>query len=75
MLADFYNVEAADPDLADDYTANKAKYATTPAAMAGFQHLQDGPRAGYLNKDFASAKFDRRRSRRSPPARARSTRC
>ena len=39
VLADFYNVQAAVPNFAADYTANKAKYATSPAAMAGFQRL------------------------------------
>jgi raffinose/stachyose/melibiose transport system substrate-binding protein len=57
VLGDFHNVAAADPSFAADYTTNKAKYATTPAALAGFQHLQDVHDAGYENKDFASAKL------------------
>ena len=35
VLADFDNVLAEAPTFADDYTANKAKYATTPAAVRG----------------------------------------
>lgn len=58
VLADFYNVQAQVPNFAADYTANKAKYATTPAAMAGFQHQEDVFKAGYLNEDFGAAKFD-----------------
>lgn len=58
VLGDFYNVQAAVPSFADDYTAGTAKYATTPAAMAGFQHGEDVFKAGYLNEDFAAAKFD-----------------
>lgn len=58
VLADFYNVQAQVPNFAADYTANAAKYATTPAAMAGFQHLEDVFKAGYLNEDFGVAKFD-----------------
>lgn len=58
VLADFYNVQAAVPSFAADYTANKAKYATTPAAMAGFQHQEDVFKAGLLNEDFGAAKFD-----------------
>ncbi len=58
VLADFYNVQAIEPGFAADYTANKAKYATSPAAMAGFQHLEDVFKAGYLNEDFGVAKFD-----------------
>lgn len=58
VLGDFHNVAAADPHFATDYTKNKAKYATTPAALKGFQHLQQVFDAGYLNSDFASAKVD-----------------
>nr|WP_296071745.1 extracellular solute-binding protein [uncultured Actinoplanes sp.] len=57
VLGDFHNVLAADPQFAEKYTRNQAKYATTPAALAGFQHLQDVHAAGYENKDFASAKL------------------
>ncbi|WP_220092942.1 ABC transporter substrate-binding protein [Actinomyces sp. Z5] len=57
VLGDAANVLAADPDWAENYTANKAKYADEPA-FAGFQHLQDVYDAGYLNDDFASATYD-----------------
>ena len=36
-----YNVQAAVPSFAADYTAGTAKYATTPAAMKGFEGLVD----------------------------------
>ncbi|WP_062461377.1 ABC transporter substrate-binding protein [Demequina soli] len=55
VLGDFANVLAADPEWADKYTANEAKYADGSPAIDGFQHLQDVADAGYLNKDFASA--------------------
>jgi raffinose/stachyose/melibiose transport system substrate-binding protein len=58
VLADYFNVQAAVPTFAADYTANKAKYATTPAAMSGFQYLEDVFKGGYLNEDFGVAKFD-----------------
>ena len=57
ILGDYHNVEAAQPGWAEQYTRNQAKYATTPAAKAGFDHLQQVHDAGYLNKDFASAKL------------------
>jgi raffinose/stachyose/melibiose transport system substrate-binding protein len=57
VLGDFHNVAAAEPAFADDYTANKAKYATSPAALKGFEHLQEVHDQGYENKDFASAKL------------------
>jgi raffinose/stachyose/melibiose transport system substrate-binding protein len=58
VLADNYNVAQTDPNFAEDYTANKAKYATTPGAMAGFQHLQEGFEKGWYEKDFATTKFE-----------------
>ena len=58
VLADFYNVQAAEPNFAADYTANKAKYGTSASAMAGFQYLEDVFKGGYLNEDFGVAKFD-----------------
>ena len=73
VLADYYNVQAAVPDFAEKYTANQAKYATTPAALKGFQRQEEVFKAGYLNEDFAAAKFDdgaahgRHRRRRALP--------
>ncbi len=58
VLADNYNVAQADPTWAADYTANKAKYATTPGAMAGFNYLAEGFTKGWYQKDFATTKFD-----------------
>jgi raffinose/stachyose/melibiose transport system substrate-binding protein len=58
VLADFYNVAQADPNFAEDYTNNKAKFATTPAALAGFKHLQEGYEKGWYEPDFATTKFE-----------------
>ena len=55
VLADFHNVTSAQPDWAEKYTANQARYADEPA-LKSFQRLEDVYQAGYLNKDFASAK-------------------
>ncbi|WP_026459247.1 ABC transporter substrate-binding protein [Schaalia vaccimaxillae] len=57
VLGDAANVLAADPEWADKYTHNKAKYADEPA-LAGFQHMQDIFEAGYMNADYASATYD-----------------
>ena len=59
VLADQFNVQVADPGFAAKYTTNKAKIATTPAALVGWQHLQDLKKAGFLNKDYASATYDK----------------
>lgn len=58
VLADFYNVLAAHPDWAEQYTGNQAKYATTPEALAGFQRLQQGFEEGWWQEDFGSATYD-----------------
>ena len=58
VLADYFNVQSVEPDFAEAYTGNKAKYASTPAAMAGFERLQQVFESGYLNEDFGAASFD-----------------
>ena len=58
VLGDYHNVQQQVPDFAKQYTAGKDKYATTPAALAGFQHMQQVKDAGYFNKDFASASLN-----------------
>jgi raffinose/stachyose/melibiose transport system substrate-binding protein len=58
VLGDYHNVEAQVPDFAAKYTAGQNKYANTPAALAGFQHIEDVKDAGYFNKDYASAKLN-----------------
>ncbi|GAA2878325.1 hypothetical protein GCM10010517_40360 [Streptosporangium fragile] len=58
VLADFHNVRAAVPNFARDYTAGKAKFATTPAAAGGFRHLADVHAKDYLNEGFGSATLD-----------------
>ena len=57
VLADYFNVQAEVPDFADNYTANKAKYATTPAALRSFEKQQEVFEGGYLNADYAAATF------------------
>lgn len=57
VLADFHNVLTQNPDWAEEYTANEAKYVDEPA-FAGFRHLQEVADAGYLNSDFASIKME-----------------
>jgi ABC-type sugar transport system, periplasmic component len=56
VLADYYNVQAAAPNFAADYTANKAKYATTPAALRSFEKLEET--VGYYNKDLLATTYD-----------------
>ena len=58
VLGDYFNVQAVEPDFADRYTNNKAKFATSPTALKGFQKQEEVFKAGYLNKDFASAGYE-----------------
>jgi len=55
ILADFYNVNAILPDFAANYTANKAHYADTPAALKGFQRIAD--LKDLMNKDCTTTTF------------------
>lgn len=57
VLSDFYNVLAEEPDFAEKFTANEAKFATTPAALRGFEKLQEVAEAGYFNADFGAATY------------------
>jgi len=56
LLGDNYNVKAAYPNWPQDYTANRAKYATTPAALKGFQKTADV--RPYLNRDYLATSYD-----------------
>jgi raffinose/stachyose/melibiose transport system substrate-binding protein len=58
VLADYYNVAQAVPTFTEDYTNNKAKYATTPAALEGFKHMQEGFEKGWWQQDFATTTFE-----------------
>jgi len=57
VLADFFNVAQSNPNFAEEYTANQAKFATTPGAVDGFRHLQEGLQKGWYQQDFATAQF------------------
>jgi raffinose/stachyose/melibiose transport system substrate-binding protein len=57
VLGNNANVLAEDPDWADKYTGNKAKYADEPA-LAGFEHLEEVHEKDLLNEDYASATYD-----------------
>jgi raffinose/stachyose/melibiose transport system substrate-binding protein len=52
VLSDYFNVQAAEPDFAERYTNNQAKHATSPAALAGFLHTQEGFDKGWWQEDY-----------------------
>jgi raffinose/stachyose/melibiose transport system substrate-binding protein len=55
VLGDYYNVQLANPKFAEDYTANKVKYATDPDAVKGFQKLAEVKNKGWVNSGYGSA--------------------
>ncbi|WP_319519196.1 extracellular solute-binding protein [uncultured Martelella sp.] len=58
VLADYYNVQAENPDFAEKFTNNEAKFATTEAATKSFLRLQQGYESGYYNEDFGAASYN-----------------
>jgi raffinose/stachyose/melibiose transport system substrate-binding protein len=58
VLADYCNVQNQAPNFATDYTANKAKYASTPAAMEGFTYLQEGNQKGWYQQDYSTTTYE-----------------
>lgn len=56
VLADFYNVLAEEPNFPENYSANKANFAGTPAALRSFQKLAET--VGYYNEDLMATTFD-----------------
>lgn len=58
LLSDFYNVQKANPNFAKDYEANKAKYATDPAAFRAFEKMGEVFEKGYLNVDYNTNTYD-----------------
>ena len=58
VLADYYNVQHADPTFAADFTAHKTGFANNPAALSGFQKLQEVWKRGFINKDAASTTYN-----------------
>jgi raffinose/stachyose/melibiose transport system substrate-binding protein len=57
ILADYYNVQVQDPEWAEKYTNNQAKYVDQPA-LTGFERLQEGFESGWYQEGFEAATFD-----------------
>ena len=56
FLGDFYNVNAADPEFASEFTANQAKFETTPAALRSWEKLSETK--DYMNADYLATSYD-----------------
>ncbi|MDO5286020.1 MAG: extracellular solute-binding protein [Actinomycetia bacterium] len=57
ILGDYANVAKADPQWAERYTRNQAKFSQEPA-LAGFQYTEELFKAGYFNADAAAATLE-----------------
>jgi len=57
VLADYYNVQAASPNFAAEYTAGKQKYATNKTALRGFEYIEELKKLNYFNRDYASTTY------------------
>lgn len=58
ILADNYNVLAKDPKFAEDYSAHKKGFATSPAALRSFEKLAELGAKGLVNSDATATSFD-----------------
>lgn len=58
LLADYYNVHSENPDFAQQFTNNEAKFAGTPIALRGFEKLQELQEAGYYNKEETATSYN-----------------
>lgn len=58
LLADFYNVQKQVPGFAEGFTSGKVKFATTPAAVRGFEYIKEIADGGFMNKDFGAARYE-----------------
>ncbi|MEG1514234.1 MAG: ABC transporter substrate-binding protein [Clostridia bacterium] len=58
LLSDYYNIQQGSPNFAADFDANKAKYATDPAAFKAFEKMAEVFNKGYLNADYNANTYD-----------------
>lgn len=68
LLADYYNVEAENPDFAEKFEAGDAKFADTPAALRSWEKLSD--LNTHLNEDYMATTitdgFDKKAEENGP---------
>lgn len=58
VLANQYNVQAKTPDWAAKYTANQVKFASDPAALQGFQYIEEARTKGWNQRSAGSTTHD-----------------
>lgn len=58
VLADYHNVAAANPDFAEQYTANEVGFADDPTAFKAFEHVEQVTQGGLVNDDYVSTTLE-----------------
>ncbi|MEO2098268.1 MAG: ABC transporter substrate-binding protein [Brachybacterium sp.] len=58
VLADFHNVATANPDFAEQYTANEVGFADDPTAFKSFEHIEQITKEGLVNEDYVSTTLE-----------------
>lgn len=58
VLADYHNIAAANPDFADQYTANEVGFAEDPTAFKSFEHVEQITQGGLVNDDYVSTTLE-----------------
>ncbi|UTT63613.1 ABC transporter substrate-binding protein [Microcella humidisoli] len=58
FAANFANVLSEEPDWAERFTNNEAKFADDPIARRGMDYIQQGFDEGWFNSDAATATFE-----------------
>lgn len=58
LLADYYNVQVQEPDFAEKFNKNQAKYATSPAAFRAFEKMREVFDKGFMNADYNATTLD-----------------
>lgn len=58
LLGDYYNIHSEDPDWAEKYTHNEAKFADTPVALRGFEKAAELQERGHFNDEETSTSYE-----------------
>lgn len=58
FLADYYNVHSENPEFAEQFTNNEAKFANTEVALRGFEKLQELQTAGHYNGEETATGYE-----------------
>ncbi|MGO1285328.1 MAG: ABC transporter substrate-binding protein [Brachybacterium sp.] len=58
VLVDYHNVATANPDFAEQYTANEVGFADDPTAFKSFEHIEQITKDKLVNEDYVSTTLE-----------------